>query len=277
MKLFDKPIPRYVGITDFMSRQHALEMAKILAENTKVMKTPPVLMVGIMMSFKTLWDIPNKWMPIWPAKERLDNIFPEYDTPGVLNTLHYADFEDHSAWPTEQNLFQSLFRAMDFARNNLHAIQLDMTWPDPGHIANAVHATRRCIQVILQIGRKAFAEAENNPEVVVEMLGDYNEVIDGVLLDQSMGEGKLMQPAELIPYIDAIKRFHPKMHVAVAGGLGPDTISVLDPLLQVFPDLSIDAQGALRKNKNAMDPIDWFMASRYLIKASKTFVQFEQK
>lgn len=277
MRLFEKPIPRYIGITDFETRQQAHTMANVLATHTKKMKNPPVLMVGIMMSFKTLWDISSEWTSVWPAKERLDEIFPEYDTPGILNTLHYADFHDPAGWPPEKDLFHSLFRAMDYARNNLHAIQLDMTWPDPGHIANAVHATRRCIQVILQIGRKAFAEAENNPGIVAEMLGDYSEVIDGVLLDRSMGEGKLMHPEELLPFISEIKRVQPKMHVAVAGGLGPDTMSVAEPLLQVFPDLSIDAQGALRESKNARDPVNWFMATRYLVEASKTFLQFEAR
>ncbi len=277
MKLFDKPIPRYIGITDFTSRKQAEEMADVLARKTKGMKVPPLLMVGIMMSFKTLWEIPSEWASIWPAKERLDDIFPEYDTPGVLNTLHYADFHDPAGWPLEQDLFHSLFRAMDYARNNLHAIQLDMTWPDPGQIYSAVHASRRAIQVILQVGIKALAEAENNPGIVGEMLGDYVDVLDGVLLDQSMGEGKLLKPEELLPFIQEIKKVHPKMHIAVAGGLGPSTMSVIEPLLRVYPDISIDAQAALRPSKNARHSLDNFMSTRYLVEASETFAKFEKK
>lgn len=239
------------------------------------MKNPPVLMVGLMMSFKTLWNIPSKWDPVFPLKERLDNIFPEYDY-GTLNTLHYADFENPENWPEEKNLFYSLSKAMSYARGNLHAVQLDMTWPDPGMIASAVHASRHVVQVILQIGRKALEQADRNPKEVVSMLEDYTNVIDGVLLDQSMGEGKLMDPNLLLSYAEAISVAHPSLHIAVAGGLEPKNVEVLEPLLERFPNLSIDTQAGLRPDKNIMKPISWRMAEAYLERTGALFKRYEK-
>jgi len=276
MRTYNKSIPRYVGITDFTEVSQALGMRDVLRNATQRMKTPPVLMVGIMMSFKTLWNVPSKWTPIWPSKELLGDTFPPYETKGVLNTLHYADFEDHQNWPEEQNLFHSLAKAIDYARNNLHAIQLDMTWPSPGSIASAVHASRLVIPVILQVGRGALHQALYNPGIVADLLGDYTDVIDGVLIDQSMGEGKLMEVGLLESYIEAISLKHPKMHIAVAGGLSFTTLDVMVPLLEKFPNLSIDAQAGLRSSKNPMDPIEWEMAKSYLEKAGSLFTKYER-
>lgn len=194
----------------------------------------------------------------------------------MLNTLHYADFNDPAGWPEEQNLFYSLAKAIDFAKNNLHAIQLDMSWPDPGMVASAVHASRRYIKVILQIGRQALAMAGHDPERVAEMLGDYEGVVDGILLDQSMGEGKLLDVRFLMRYIDAIRNAHPNLHIAVAGGLSHRTLDVIAPLLDKYTRLSIDAQAGLRSSNNPMDPIDWRMAESYLQKVGLLFKKYER-
>jgi hypothetical protein len=57
------------------------------------------------------------------------------------------------------------------------------------------------------------------------------------------------------------------MGLVVAGGLGPDSIDMVKPLVKVFPDISIDAQGKLRPSGSALDPIDWDMAGTYLARA----------
>ena len=44
-------------------------------------------------------------------------------------------------------------------------------------------------------------------------------------------------------------------------------MNLVEPLVKMFPDLSIDAQGKLRSSGNALDPIDWGMAETYLVKA----------
>ena len=65
----------------------------------------------------------------------------------------------------------------------------------------------------------------------------------------------------------AIKENIPEFGIVVAGGLGPRTLHLIEPIIEEFPDISIDAQGQLRPSHNALDPIDWDMAGEYLTKS----------
>ena len=146
-----------------------------------------------------------------------------------------------------------------------------MIWPDPGQIAEGIHRSRKQIEIILQIGKNALEEANNDPEAVVEKLVDYEDVIHRVLLDKSMGKGLGMDAAALMPFARAIRENFPSLGLGAAGGLGPETMHLVAPLVRMFPDISIDAQGRLRPSGSALDPIDWSMASAYLIKTLPIF------
>jgi hypothetical protein len=61
----------------------------------------------------------------------------------------------------------------------------------------------------------------------------------------------------------------PAMNIVIAGGLGPDTVPLAEPVLRQVPDASLDAQGKLRPSGSALDPIDWDMAERYIRAACK--------
>ena len=100
------------------------------------------LMIGVMMSYKTLHDLPTRWAPIFPKKEFLKYIFTPYER--CLNTIHYADYE-------EREMIESLDRVMAYGGENLHAIQLDMVWPN----AARLHLFRKKypdVRIVLQIG-----------------------------------------------------------------------------------------------------------------------------
>lgn len=142
-----------------------------------------------------------------------------------------------------------------------------MVWPDPGEIAHGVHASRKQIEVILQIGPNALEEVGNDSQRVVERLADYEGVIHRVLLDKSMGKGLGMDAQGLIPYARAIREKFPRLGLVAAGGLGPETMHLVGPLAAAFPDLSVDAQGKLRLSGNSLNPINWTMAEAYLMKA----------
>jgi len=123
--------------------------------------------------------------------------------------------------------------------------------------------------VILQIGKKAFEEADDDPMEIVRRLEDYSGVIHRVLLDKSVGRGISMDANSLLPFVRIIKEHFPSFGITVARGLGPKSIELVEPLVQEFPDLSIDAQGKLRPSGSALDPIDWKMAGDYLLKGLK--------
>ena len=266
MKLYDLDVAPYIGITDFMTREQTLEMLDFYQKLTNG-KIPHKLMIGVMMSYKTLHKQETKWTNAFPRSADVMTIFADH--PLAFNTLHYADY-------TNTDVFNSLAQAIFYGGVLIDALQLDMVWPEPSDVFNAVHASRKSIAVILQVGKNALAEAKDSPEEVIERLKDYLDVIDGVLLDKSMGKGKTMDTNVLLPFVEAIYEKLPQLRVAVAGGLGPFTMPVAEPIISRYNNVSIDAQGRLRPSGNALDPIDWDLARKYLNEAVKLYMKYHQ-
>jgi hypothetical protein len=258
-KDFVMALDPYIGITDFTSFDQVERMLKVFREHEQYATSQRVLHVGVMMSFKTLNGVETKWSKAFPPKETVSNIFQPGDLD-LYRCLHYADY-------SHETKFTDLAHALEYAGPFVDAIQLDMPWPEPGMVASGVHASRKQIEVILQVGKNAIEDVNNDPAEVVHRLEDYDGVIHRVLLDKSMGRGLGMDAIGLIPFAQAIKNRFPHLGLVVAGGLGPDTMELVEPLAKEFPDLSIDAQGKLRPSGSALDPIDWDMAGLYLVKA----------
>ncbi len=263
MKRFDTSFLPYIGITDFMNRSQTIEMLHCFNAASRLNNSHK-LMVGVMMSYKTLNGLDTKWTKAFPTNEQVSDIFVQNSL--AFNTLHYADY-------TNTDVCKSLVRAISCGGVNIDALQLDMVWPEPSDVFMAVHGSRKCISVILQIGTNAMAEVNDSPQEVIKRLEDYVDVVDGVLFDKSLGQGKPMDAEVLLPYVEAVYEHLPKMRVAVAGGLGAFTMNVAGPLISRFPDISIDAQGRLRPSGNALDPIDWGLAKKYLQEAKKLFIK----
>lgn len=261
MQTITTPFSPYIGITDFMSAEQSEATLLKFSELTQG-HIPHKLMIGVMMSYKTLRGMDTKWAQAFPENEAVASIFVEH--PLAFNTLHYADY-------TNTDIASSLTDALNFGGRHLHALQLDMVWPSATDVATALGSYKKSVSVILQVGKNAIEEANNDPTEVIARLADYGTIIDGVLYDKSMGQGKSMDSGVLLPFVEATYEKAPKLRVAVAGGLGPTTMHVVEPLITRFPDISIDAQGRLRPSGSALDPIDWSMAEEYLRSAVAMF------
>jgi len=249
----------YIGITDFETGEQARQMLDFFGR-----LSPPAnrrLMIGVMMSYRTLKGLKTPWSQVWPPKEKLVEIFIEH--PLAYNTLHYADYDGST---TEEDLLE----AIGFCGDNLHALQLDMIWPDP-RMLDAISQSHPRLDLIMQIGSGAFDYAGGEQEILLYNLKHYREVIDCVLLDCSMGKGREMDSDLFKGYLKLLRRNRPDLAVAVAGGLGPKTLPLVDPLIYLYPEISIDAQGQLRKSGSNRDPIDWDLAREYLSQAVKLF------
>jgi hypothetical protein len=247
----------YIGITDFTTFEQVARMSQVM-DRHKPRNSTLKLHVGVMMSYKTLYGIPTKWQSVFPENERVASIF---GSKGVYNCLHFADHDNNP------DLAGSIFDAISFCGDNVHAVQLDMTWPDPEEISRGVEAAGKPIEIILQIGTAAFGDVCDDPQRLVNQLQKYNGVIHRVLLDKSMGKGVGMDAKSLVPFALAIQKAYPNIGIGAAGGLGPDTTHLAIPLVKAIKNLSIDAQGRLRASGSALDPINWGMAKRYLVKA----------
>lgn len=262
----------YIGITDFTAPEQVERMLRVFRENRSTYARYR-LHIGAMMSQKTLRGFPTEWANVFPKKEDIIKIFTppeEIDTinrPNDYNdwmfVLHYADY-DHSV-----GLFNDLSEAINYTGSFVDAIQLDMSWPDPYSVLSAVEASRKQLEIILQIGSKAMEMVGNDPQKVAEKIKDYKSFITHVLIDKSMGRGLGMDTGGLLSYAEVISEEYPDLQIVFAGGLGPSSMDLINPLINKFPNMSIDAQGQLRPSGSALDPIDWDMAEDYLIKALK--------
>lgn len=246
----------YIGITDFMQFDQVGRMLSVFNQNLKPNQKRR-LHVGVMMSQKTLNNIDTKWTNAFPAKEKIAEIFSSGET---MNCLHYADYDDI-------DVARNLIQAIHYGGPGINALQLDMVWPDPKQVLNAIKYSEKKLEVILQVGKNAIEQAGDNPYEIVKRLYDYTDLITHVLIDKSMGRGLGLDANEASSYIYTIKEAFPEIGIVVAGGLGPKTINLIEPLLKNYGDISIDAQGKLRPSGSALDPIDWDMAGNYLKKA----------
>lgn len=250
----------YIGITDFIASWQVKVMLEVF--QTHHPDSRRKLHVGVMMSYETLYGIPTKWQQTFPPKESIASIFSSEE---AFNCLHYANYEYDADLP------QSIGRAISYGGAGIHALQLDMIWPDPDQITEGVHGSQMNIEVILQVGTTALEQIRNDPQLLVEKLKRYDGAIHRVLLDKSAGAGIGMSASVLLPFARAIRKHLPELGLVVAGGLGPKTMHLVEPIVREFPEVSIDAQGKLRSSGNALDPIDWKMASAYLVEALKLF------
>ncbi len=248
---------KYVGITDFASSKDSILTLEFFSEQCQRLGiTDRKLMVGVMMSYKTSHNMPSSWAPCWPTTHNIHNIFINH--PLAFNTLHYADYDGFT-------LPRDLYQAVKYGGENLHALQLDMIWPD-SKIVDYVKNMYPNLKIVLQVGPQAFEKVRHDPRILGERLRLlYGESVDYVLLDASAGRGKPFLAQDLVPYINAIKNADDRFNIAVAGGLGPGKIVELIKLVAIFGDcLSWDAQGGLRPSGDAHDPIEWPMAFQYI-------------
>ena len=254
----------YIGVTDFETGDQAREIANLYQQihsnylNTDHRK----LMVGVMMSYKTLHNIPSKWSNVWVKKEDVSYVFVLH--PYVYNTLHYADYDGHTT-------LNDLKRVVGYGGPTMHSLQLDMIWPNVKLVTEFRNLYPN-IEVILQVGSNALLQIEDNPQKFVMRLLEYSDTLDYVLLDKSMGQGKSMDANILYPFVNAIVSRGLNIGVAVAGGIGPHTLHLVLPLAVDFPFISIDTQGQQRNSGNSMDPINWARVREFIPKALKMLV-----
>ena len=239
----------YTGICDVYSPEEAREIADELRANRKnpfrkamigVMTHPIALNPGLLVPR----DVRREIESIFPSKEEMAGGFTE--DPDVLNTIHYADLYGPDAG---KDLLENLELCIKYGGDFLHAIQLDVTWPNPSGLKEFKQKYPDTM-IILQVGKFAIEKANSDPQEITKRLKEYGSSIDFVLLDLSMGKGVGMNAEVLLPLLRLIADEAPGLGLAVAGGLGPESVDILEPIAREFPDISIDAQGNL-KHKDA--------------------------
>lgn len=263
---------RYSGVCDVISPEEVLAMAETHREMRKNKNRR--LMMGVMASPHSLHHEDGDDMP---ARDEIAGAFT--NDPDVLNTIHLADLYGKDWQPRKggeiPGLSDNLELCVYYGGENLHAIQLDVTWPDTSEL-KAFKEKHPNIQIILQIGKYALNELDNDPQDVADKLSEYGNSIDYALLDLSMGKGRKMTELDVINLqrlLSVIQFKLPSLGLAVAGGLGPnleskdpsaepvDQMYALRKIAIEFPNISIDAQGGLKPDNAPKGPSGHFDAT----------------
>lgn len=242
---------RYSGVCDVYSPEQARAMADELRRSRK--NPNRKIMIGVMTHPIVLdpnLPVPQKVREAvcgeFPTKEEMAGGFT--DDPDVLNTVHYADlYGPNGPWKAKESpeVLKNLELCVQYGKENLHAIQLDVTWPNSEDLKKFKEKHPQ-ILTILQLGKFAFKAVDGDPQKMIDQLREYGNSIDFALLDMSMGMGKGMESEGLLPFLRLIQKELPRLGLAVAGGLGPDSMEALDQIAKEFPGISIDAQGRLK-------------------------------
>lgn len=270
--------PSYIGVCDVSSRR----LAKALVHDFIKHNTNPHrrVMVGV-MTHPVVLDpalpvpegVRREISRTFPNRDRISSGF--IDDPNVLNTLHYADLYGPNGPRHAQeapNIPRNLELCVKYGGKNLHAIQLDVTWPKPDEL-KAFRSKHPKISLILQVGKFSLSACNNDPQRMVNRLREYGDSVDYVLLDMSMGTGRAMASGTLLPLLRLIKSELPHLGLAVAGGLGPEHSKELELIAREFPDISLDAQGRLKPDYAPRDSRGHLFATASA-KAEKTRAYF---
>lgn len=251
----------YIGITDFETIRQVEQMIDVFdkAQEKYPSSISRKLMIGVMISYKTLNNISSRWSAIWVKKELIKFLF--INNPSVYNTLHYADYKGNTN-------SEHLLRATEYGGENIQSLQLDMIWPSVEMLAE-FKKERPEIDLILQVGKPAFKQINNDPAQLVRQLKRYESIIEFVLLDKSMGQGKAMNANELLIYFKAIIDSGINISLAGAGGLSPKNVKIAQPLFDYHKRMSVDAQTGLKTNYNLEEPTNWSMATEYIVELFK--------
>ncbi|MDB5266329.1 MAG: hypothetical protein JWN89_144 [Parcubacteria group bacterium] len=243
----------YIGVTGFTYAALVERVARrFLLNNPRRIH----LMAGILVSARTLRGITNTWPRRYPERDRLQDAFmdPAKSSRGLVHQfIHY------NTDAKKEDLLVELLAVSRLCRPGyLAGFQLNLCWPDAETLGEFKHLTKGQYEIILQLGKRAVCVAET-PEAlhrgsdeIVEELRRYQGVVNHILLDLSGGYGRLFEPTWMQGLVCAIDQADLGFGIGIAGGLSKETLYSIDPLLEEFPKISIDAEGRLMDDADGL-------------------------
>ena len=223
----------YIGITGFMSRKEIDECAKRRPPNSS-----RLLMCGVLVSSKTLAGKTNKYWNSYPKLEHLAMILAG-NQPGVFKCLHLTTDEP-------EKLYNQAMLGIDYGGGKVDGIQLNMVWPDEKAIRRLKDQEPK-LKFILQVSPHLAGYSTLSPEQLASNLSYYSGQVDYVIVDYSRGFGLDAPIDEVKKYFAALHCFHSGIGIVLGGGLFSGNVcKIINPLLTLYPDISIDTQRKTR-------------------------------
>ncbi|MBI5654833.1 hypothetical protein HZC53_04245 [Candidatus Uhrbacteria bacterium] len=244
----------YIGITGFMTQAEVRAVLDVIPHDASHQ-----LMVGVLASWKTIRGLGNKYPSRYPTMQNIGSIF--VNDPRVVNLVHYATDDISTLDEQLENLERHVCQPHD-------GYQLNLCWPKPAILAKSLLPGLRRV---LQVGRPALELVGYAPAALALEMYSYDGLITDILIDPSAGKGFAFDPVQASELLLAVRERHPKIGLGVAGGLSAKTLNLVEPLVRLIPDLSIDAEGRLRNP--ADDNLDLKQACEYVSAAFELFRQ----
>lgn len=237
----------YVGVTGFTTTDEVHTACSVASE-----VTARPLMVGVLVSAKTLRGQKNRYPLRYPPVESISHLF-EAGGPNALNLIHYCDSAPPS-WGVLADL-------RELGGPHLHGFQFNVAWPEHGTIGKLVDGFLSLCgeypRIVLQV-RPGFARK-------------YNAFPFGatdVLLDGSGGRGTPMDVSWIEEASTWFREHLPCYKIGFAGGLDADALSVAGPQSTVArlirAGASTDAEGRLRDDAPGGGRMDMAKVAAYI-------------
>lgn len=240
----------YIGVTGI---ENPSQLERMLITYSQKRDTTHLLMIGGIVSYKTLIDIKDKHIVL--MKNEIRNIFEELKNQpneDVLFALHYftkplneirPELKEKARRVVKKTLYQQIGELFEDIYEDYEktqpsfqiGVQINVSWPDPKDV-NQIKTNYPRLKTILQVSD--FSSVE-------EKIGEYN--IDYALIDTSRGEGIDFDLNESIKVYKTINKINPVM-IGFAGGFSPENVK--ERVCSIRKELNtrdfcIDAQGKL--------------------------------
>jgi hypothetical protein len=193
----------YIGVTGFMSRAEVDAVLEVVPSDAD-----RLLMVGVLVSSKTMLSTPNKWPNRYPSADKIAGIFSDH--PLALNLAHFNTKD-----PNE--LFDQMMEVTELGGENFHGFQLNIKWPDPHTLWRYKQKYPEKI-IVLQCGETALESVCFDPIVLASVAGNYKDTCEYLLVDPSGGLGKPLNSLKSLAYLHHLNLKVSGMGFGIAGG-----------------------------------------------------------
>ena len=209
------------------------------------------LMVGVLVSAKTLRGQTNRYPLRYPTVDRIADLFAA-GGPNALNLIHYCDTAPPT-WDVIAGYARSAARA--FTASSLTARGRAETL---GKLVDGfLSLCGECPRIVLQV-RPGFARKYNA----------FPFGVTDVLLDGSGGRGTPLDVAWIEEASTWFRRYLPGYNVGIAGGLEAESLTApaLTPTVErlIRAGASTDAEGRLRDDAPGGGRMDMAKVAAYI-------------
>jgi len=247
----------YIGVTGLTTEKEVSWLVWRLAnchrsKSDGTLKPGRCLVVGVLVSDKTMRGEENRWPNRFPSVSQIASIFKTaFETAewvGGLMTICVAHYNTHDP----DTLGAQLSELHSACGRYNSGVQLNVRWPQHKQLEEYRQGVPADHRVILQLGSRAMDGL--SPEQIGEKVAEYGDLITDVLVDPSGGKGLPFEPLSYSPVLDAIlQATSGRIGLGYAGGLSSESAGALEALHRRYPNISIDAEGRLRDCNDKLD------------------------